>query len=451
LITVGVLLTSSALVAGIAAGALPGEDGPSVNRSCDVREVDWSNTSEPVLRRDPGAPGVIYFDYLDEDGRLSSGRTVATAPVQPSSPVHVGVTRDSVTPLFINGPSANRIDVVFLGDGYTATELGSYADHVNAIAEFLFEIEPFASYQSAFNFYRIDVVSNESGVDHDPTFGTSRDTALDAGLWCDGIERLLCVDTVKSSAYAAAAVDADWIVVVANSAQYGGTGYADAGIIAVSGRNHHAAEIFVHEMGHAVADLGDEYDFADGAAYSGPELPNPNVSILDAAQMAASGTKWAPWLGTDDSSCSGEVSAYEGAEYKQIGVYRPTADSMMRNITTHHFNPPSIEALLLKLYEAISPVDGSSPINVTYSGSDQIFVEPLAGIESISIQWFLGDDPIPGATSPVLDLSTIVSPSGGYVVSVEVVDTTSFVRDEAARDRLMTGELQFTVDGSSAQ
>ena len=40
-----------------------------------------------------------------------------------------------VTTLISNGPSANRVDLVFLGDGYTEAQLGNYANEVAFVVD----------------------------------------------------------------------------------------------------------------------------------------------------------------------------------------------------------------------------------------------------------------------------------------------------------------------------
>ena len=69
------------------------------------------------------------------------------------------------TTLINNGPSANRIDITIVGDGYTNAELGTYANHVDNILPVFFGEEPLKEYASFFNVHRVDVASNESGVD----------------------------------------------------------------------------------------------------------------------------------------------------------------------------------------------------------------------------------------------------------------------------------------------
>ena len=68
--------------------------------------------------------------------------------------------------LLSSGPSANRVDIVLLGDGYTAGQMANYASDVTAIAARMFDQDPFRSYHSYFNVHYVEVVSAESGSDH---------------------------------------------------------------------------------------------------------------------------------------------------------------------------------------------------------------------------------------------------------------------------------------------
>jgi len=145
----------------------------------------------------------VYYDYV-EDGQLKGGVVVfdeATAPASFVRGAPVTVDTWSVTTVVDNGPVTNRLDVVIVGDGYTDLDLPGYAtDVANVIAGF-FDDEPLDAYASYFNVHRVDVISNESGVD-EPDSGIYRDTALDMRYDCDGIARLLCINVSKAWAAA---------------------------------------------------------------------------------------------------------------------------------------------------------------------------------------------------------------------------------------------------------
>jgi len=125
-----------------------------------------------------------------------------------------------ITALQNAGSPKNHIDLVIMGDGYTASEQALFRQHALTKWQRIATTEPFREYASYFNVWLVDVESNESGVDNDPTPPTMRDTALDGQFWCQGTERLLCVDQAKATAAAKAAPGADQILVLANSTKY---------------------------------------------------------------------------------------------------------------------------------------------------------------------------------------------------------------------------------------
>ena len=160
-----------------------------------------------------------------------------------------------------NGPSSNRLDIVVLGDGYTAAELGAYAADVDTLMQQVIATAPYDEYQPYINVHRIDVTSNESGADH-PEIDEFVDTALGATYFCASIQRLICVDFAAVTAVlnASVALDGrDIVLVLVNDPEYGGSG----GAYAVVSTNVSAAEIMLHEIGHSFGFLADEYEFTE--------------------------------------------------------------------------------------------------------------------------------------------------------------------------------------------
>ncbi len=402
------------------------------------------------LRGGEGQPAEerVYYDSLDEQGRLTGGSTMlpVTDLAAAAGIVHGG----SWTTIIDNGPPANRIDVVFVGDGYQEPELDSYAAHVLNGLNALITQEPFLTYSTYFNFHRVDVISNDSGVDNDPVQGILRDTALDMGFWCNGIERLLCVNVGAAYAYASNAPEVDHVLAVANSIKYGGAGYTLSDLATFSGGNDAAPEVAIHEMGHSLGDLADEYDYGGPAQYNGPEPQERNISIHEAAEMAALDTKWTPWLGDPGIDFAGLVGTYEGAAYSLYGIYRPTLNSKMRSLGVP-FNLPSAEGLIIEIYTIVDPLDDHSPTGGVLDGTETLFVSPLQPVgHSLDIQWRLDCVPIPGATGTTLELPALDLPGGAHLITVTVTDATPLVRDEAARALHMTTTLQWEAEVSPA-
>ncbi len=394
-------------------------------------------------RLQPADGDWIYYDWVDEGGTLRGGRIEA----DPRNELHADVGTPlgapaaegaGVVTLIDNGPPQNRLDLVFVGDGYTASELGFYASHVNAILPVFLNEPPLSDYASLINVHRVDVVSNESGVDNDPVQGIQKDTALDMQYWCSGIERLLCVSVGKANAQASLAPGRDQVLALANSSKYGGGGYSSSDLATVAGNNGLAIDIALHELGHSLGNLADEYTYGGPTTYTGGEPGAANASILNAAAMAAQQQKWHLWLSEPN------VSTFEGAMYSVFGIYRPTSNSMMRNLG-RPFEQVNVEQLVLQIYGIVSPIDDASAPG-TYLDDVVLFVDPIdPSFHALDVEWSIDGVPIPGATAEQLDVSTLALAPGFYTVSARVTDNTPLVRDEAARAALMSEERSWNV------
>ncbi|MFG0284188.1 MAG: M64 family metallopeptidase [Phycisphaerales bacterium JB039] len=392
--------------------------------------------------------GPIYWDTVGPDGRLTGGRIEArrTAPdpeARIDAPVEVLWDPGAVD---AGGGALERIDLVIVGDGYQAPELARYRSDAAAMVNYLFTQEPFATYRNFFRIYRVDVVSADSGVDHDPSRGVLRDTALNMGFWCYGIDRLLCVDVALARAYAASAPHGfDQIVAIANSRTYGGAGYALDDLATVAGGSAVARDIVVHEFGHSFARLDDEYDYGDGAAYTFAEPYAINASVLTAGEMRAGARKWHQWLGFSGLPWDGPVGTYEGCSYYQYGIYRPSPDSKMRSLH-RPFNAPSAERLIIEFYRLVNPIDDATPEG-TLRGDEMVFVDPVDPVgRPLEIQWYLDDEPIAGATGETLDLAALALGAGTHTLGVVVADNTPWVRHKTFHQALMTEQRQWEVE-----
>lgn len=384
----------------------------------------------------PGAEK-IHYDYL-EDGVLTGGFIRA----ERDNPLHTATAPESslgapYVTLVENGPNSNRIDVTFVGDGYRTPDLPDYAQHVQNFFNVFFAEHPLDAYATYFNVYRVDVVSAETGVDHDPTNPTWKNTALDMGFFCSGIERLLCVNVSKARSAANSAPARELVVAVANSSKYGGAGYNDLATFA--GGNGSAFEVALHEIGHSLPDLADEYHYSDGATHNGGELPEANVSNKTAATMAAQQTRWFRWL--DEPN----VSTFEGARYKQYGIYRPTNNSKMRSLG-RPFEQVNAEQFILEFYRYVQPIDAATPAGTYYGAATVLSVIPVQPVShALTVQWTREGVDIPGATATDLDVGSLLLPPGIHEIGVRVSDDTPWVRDETARASLMTEERSWTV------
>ncbi|MGP1273257.1 MAG: M64 family metallopeptidase [Phycisphaerales bacterium] len=373
------------------------------------------------------------------------------------TPLRVGAARfveglgwiDENAPARAPNP-ANRLDIVFVGDGYTAAQLGTYAAQVTSFADAMFQDEPFATYRPLFAIHRVDVASPESGVDNDPSLGISRNTAMNMAFWCNNIERLLCVDVGLAYAYAntAAIPDGngpDQVIALANSSKYGGAGYSSSDLGTASAGNGAAVEVVVHELGHSLGNLADEYDYGGPANYSGGEPNAANVSTYTPTQMSDRLAKWYRWLGVNNPAFDGLHNSFEGGQYSQFGIYRPTNNSKMRALG-RPFNLVNAEGLIKEIYRVVDPIDDASPSTTgTVAAHTTLAVTPVQPVgHQLDVEWFFNGQPIAGATATTLD-TCAAGIAGVGVITVTVTDNTPWVRDETFRAQNMRSSRSWAV------
>jgi hypothetical protein len=345
-----------------------------------------------------------------------------------------------------NGASQNRIDVAVLGDGYTAAQLPKFKADTLSFAQKFFEQEPFKEYQRYFNVHRVDVISNQSGANH-PEIGVSVDNALGAAYHCAGIQRLICVVPSKVNAAldntALSPTQTDVIMIIVNDNEYGGSG----GAFAVLSTNEAASEIALHELGHSLGLLADEYS-------DGP--PPPCVTNVEPAEPNATretqraNIKWNAWIDAatpipTTTTTPGVPGLYRGAKYCVNGLFRPTNNSKMRTLSLP-FEQINSEQLVKRLYNFARPVDSNQPAATTLTinrGAIQPFSITLLApfTHQLTVNWRL--DGVQQATGNNFSLDTTPLSVGQHTVVAAVRDQSTFVRTDPTN--VLTQELTWTL------
>ena len=336
----------------------------------------------------------------------------------------VGSTYGDYVTMVDNGPSANRVDVVFLGDGYTASQLNTtYVMHIDRMLDHMFDDaeDPFPRYEQFFNVHRVNVESNESGADVPPD-GVFRDTALDASYYFDGAtDRLLYIDSAKADAQIRTnigrAFQVDMRLVTVNDPRYGGGGGSYA---VYSGGNFSAPEVALHELGHSFAGLADEYG-GDPGVYPGGEPFEPNLT------KDANGEKWSQWLGYEEPGM-GTIGAYEGGGYYDEGIYRPSENSKMRTLN-NKFDAVSREEIILDIYDLVNPLDAWLANSATVNNPTSLWVDAIDP-EVIDVRWLVNGIEVLGATGETFNPRAFGLLAGDYEITAFAEDLTPWVRIE---------------------
>jgi len=181
-----------------------------------------------------------------------------------------------------NGDPALKLDLLFLGEGYTASEQGKCEKDIHRLTEGLFSYSPFKERRNDFNVWAICAASPDSGVSH-PASGAHKNTLYGTQFDVFGEDRYaLSFDNPAIRAMASFA-PYDAMGIVMNSKDYGNGGLF--GLYATVSIDYPTRiQVFVHEFGHHIADLGDEYYFNADVAYSPAnthvEPWEPNITAL---------------------------------------------------------------------------------------------------------------------------------------------------------------------------
>lgn len=278
------------------------------------------------------------------------------------------------TKIIDNGSDSGKKVLVVMGDGYTAADQATYNTQVaNLVTNGVFGNDFFREQHNAFNVYRLNLNSTESGVSQktydtngtpsDPdddtvTSQTTKDTALRyiySGVWAHcwlehtyvlGID---LTESLKNSALSDNGLShADYVVVLLNEPGYGGCNRGPRDIVQPGSS---AWTTVAHEAGHGIGGLRDEYSASGTGAYSGSMVNTLNCST----EANRSTNVWnrfiSPSTAVPTTFLAGmdsnrTVGAFEGCKTYETGIYRPVSSCRMKSNSPNYC--PVCQTLLRK-------------------------------------------------------------------------------------------------------
>jgi hypothetical protein len=326
----------------------------------------------------PGAPVQILLKKRDARNAF---REIWTTTVDPRD-IFVSNAKVSaparVLEIERNGDPSVKVDLLILGDGYTAAEAGKFERDARRLTDILFQTSPFKERRRDFNVWGLCPPAAESGISR-PSTGVHRDSPLGTTYDAFGSERYVLTFDNRAFRRAASFAPYDFVEILANNRTYGGGGIFNL-YSTVAADSQWASYVFVHEFGHHFAGLADEYytsDVAYAPATERIEPWEPNVTAL----LDPKNLKWrdlvspdtplpTPWAkeafeqysrdsqarrrdirsqGSPEQEMdalfnevqahekemfareryANRVGAFEGANYEARGFYRPQLDCIM--------------------------------------------------------------------------------------------------------------------------
>ena len=196
----------------------------------------------------------------------------------------------TVVPIQVTGPPSERLNLVIMSDGYQADELDKFRADVDRNLNVQWSIEPFRTYRHYFNIYRLEIVSQDSGISCDPDDGNVRRNtplrlnfantcpadplargvtygpALTPGTGCPALNAPGCTGTQQHNLFLSTYLTPLGVsgqnvqtLALANTFTYGGIGGTQA---TTSGGSPQGPLISTHELGHSLGQLADEYPYS---------------------------------------------------------------------------------------------------------------------------------------------------------------------------------------------
>lgn len=356
----------------------------------EATQGGWKTIHETILI--PYPKHKIQIEFWGRDKQNYFGRLIFNTRINPESYSIIKENRASdveVLDSSKNGNPAQKVDLAIIGEGFTSNEANAFLNTAKGFVDTMFTIAPFSEHRDEFNIYYVLKPSPDSGTD-DPRKGLFNNTSINTSFNTFDSQRYLMTYDSKSVHDIASAVPYDAIIIVINSATYGGGGIYNL-YASTSAFNEWSDYVFVHEFGHSFAGLGDEYYTSDVAysefyppgtepweanitpllnpkhvkwsEYVAPDMPLPtpwdkekfdqksvkyrkglkllrdqNASELEIEKYQKKYQKW-----VDDFFANhpyrDKVGAFEGAGYASSGLYRPALNCIMFSKGLPGFDP----------------------------------------------------------------------------------------------------------------
>jgi hypothetical protein len=260
------------------------------------------------------APKTSLVAALPLRPRLLHPSLAATAPLPRVRPIWGSTNPKALT-------------LAFFAEGFNAADMPRFHQVVDRCVTAFEHTEPFKSHLASMKVAEIETISNVSGIS-----GTApRDTVFKAHFQKDIVRVILADQRIASEMLDACFHGSAVCLIVANTTDYGGSGGAAT---VFSCEPTWATEIAMHELGHTLFGLADEYDAGGQASTMAPIEPNvcgsPASSQIKWADLVKAGTPVPTQTKGGPVPVGIPIGAYEGAKYQPSKVYRAEFDCKMR-------------------------------------------------------------------------------------------------------------------------
>ena len=282
------------------------------------------------------APTAEFTVVLKKRGAANQFEEIWRISIDPNDYMHHrenAMYADQVVAIVNNGDPAEKVDLLLLGDGYTADEHDDFVAKAHEMADVLFATSPFKERKQDFNVWAVAPAAAQSGVSR-PSTNTYRDSPAGATYDAFRSERYVLTFDNKAWRRIASSTPYDFVEILTNTETYGGGGIY--GLYSTAAANGEwAPYLFVHEFGHHFAGLADEY-YTSSVAYEAPEVITepyePNVTAL----LDPDNLKWKHLV--DEDTPLPTPWPKQDYEEHSIGVQAVRAEMRANNVPESEMN-----------------------------------------------------------------------------------------------------------------
>lgn len=313
-------------------------------RTTEKGETEIASMEESINIPFPKNTVLMKFTSFD---RKRQGTELLKEYFNPQTTPTVPMSKQYKTMnLHIGNKPDKAIDILFIPDGYAKNDAKLLKNDMKRFASYVMNCSPYKEMKNKVNIRAIKGYSEESGITqpqnsiYKKTLVNTAYNALDLDryLMCEGVWHLN--DVADDAPY-------DAIVIICNSEKYGGGGIYNF-YCTVYNHGQYPDYVIVHEMGHLIGGLGDEYYTSEVSVQdfypADVEPVEPNLTTLVDFEskwkdMLPEGTPIPTPVTDKDTPEYNQVGVYEGGGYVGKGVYRPAQHCTMHQIRYNDFCP----------------------------------------------------------------------------------------------------------------
>ena len=311
---------------------------------------EWQTTPEAIVSSRSFPEGVIFPEPKEDftiefyarnketkewEKRYSQNVSVKDYNIVPSKKQHESID------IHIGGDIEHSLDIVLLPDGFTAEEKEKFIASCIMWKDALFQYAPFTENAYRINIRAVWAPSNEKGISK-PGIGKWVDNLLGTRFYTLGSERYQMTEEFQKVRDIASNAPYESIFILTNTDKYGGGGIYNFYGLGSAGKTGLTGEVYVHEFGHSLMGLGDEYiEIGNTVSALYPAGREPWEANL--TRFVNFNGKWEDLIGKDveiptvapegTTEKDWVIGAYEGGGYLEKGIYRGWPECMMKALT----------------------------------------------------------------------------------------------------------------------